>query len=126
MQVITWDKAALKKLNRSKEQEFDDDLFKKIHKILAEVRTDGDLALRRFTKEFDGIDIPLKRIQVTEGDINKAYEKVGYDFVPLLKEYKENATEFYEKELRKDYKIKAKEKNWKIETADPVKLTDQP
>ncbi|MBI4971361.1 MAG: histidinol dehydrogenase, partial [Candidatus Omnitrophica bacterium] len=109
MQVITWDKSALKKLNRSKEQDFDDDLFKKVHKILQEVRTDGDLALRRFTKEFDGIDIPLKRLQVTEGDINKAYEKVGYDFVPLLKEFQENASQFYEKEIRKNYKIKAKE-----------------
>ena len=109
MQVITWDKSALKKMNRSKEQEFDDDLFKKVHKILAEVRTDGDLALRRFTKEFDGIDIPLKRLRVSEGDINKAFEKVGYDFVPLLKEFQENATAFYEKELKKGYKIKSKE-----------------
>lgn len=107
MQIIPWDKSALKKLNRAHEESFDEDLFKKVHRILQEVRLHGDLALRRFTKEFDSVDVPLKKLRVSEGDINKAYEKAGYDFVPLLREFQENAKLYYEKDLRKNYKVKA-------------------
>ncbi len=107
MQVVQWDKTTQKKISRLKEVEFDELLFKKVHKILQEVRTHGDAALRRFTKEFDRIDIPLKKLRVSEGEINKAYEKVeGYDFVPLIKEFQSNAKQFYEKDIKKSYSVK--------------------
>lgn len=106
MQIINWDKQAMKRLNRPQGYDVDKDLFKKVNRILQEVKTRGDQALLRFTKLFDGIELPLRRLQVTEGDINRAYEKIKFEFVPLLKQIKDNVTAYYETELKKSFSIK--------------------
>jgi histidinol dehydrogenase len=103
MQVMTWDKQATKRLNRSGGYDVDKDLMKKVGRILQEVRTREDRALIRFTQQFDGINLPLKRIQVSQGDINRAYEKIQFEFVPLLKQIKENVTAYYESEINKSF-----------------------
>ncbi len=107
MQIINWDKQALKRLNRPTGYDVDKDLFKKVNRILQEVRTRGDQALLRYTRVFDGIELPLKRLQVTQGDINRAYEKISFEFVPLLKQIKDNVTAYYETELKKSFSIKS-------------------
>lgn len=107
MQIINWDKQALKRLNRPSGYDVDKDLFKKVNRILQEVRTRGDQALLRYTRVFDGIELPLKRLQVTQGDINRAYEKISFEFVPLLKQIKDNVTAYYETELKKSFSIKS-------------------
>ena len=109
MQVITWDKQTQKRVRRDFANSFDLDIFKKVHRILMEVRDRGDLAIRRFTREFDGIDLPLKRIQVTQGDINRAFEKIQVQFVPLLKQISENVKEYYQKELKQSFDIQGKD-----------------
>lgn len=106
MQIINWDKQALKRMNRSSGYDVGKDLFKKVNRILQDVRTQGDKALLRYTRIFDGIELPLKRLQVTQGDINRAYEKNKFEFVPLLKQIKENVTAYYETELNKSFSIK--------------------
>ena len=105
MQVLSWDKTAQKKVRRDYATLFDQDIFKKVSRILAEVRQSGDTALRRYTREFDGIDLPLKRLAVTQGDINRAFEKIQVPFVPLLKQITENVREYYEKELKRSFEI---------------------
>ncbi|HNX69386.1 MAG TPA: histidinol dehydrogenase [Candidatus Omnitrophota bacterium] len=105
MQVLSWDKQTQKKVRRDYGTYFDTNVFKKVSRILAEVRQSGDLALRRYTREFDGIDLPLKRLAVTQGDINRAFEKIQVQFVPLLKQITENVREYYEKELQKSFEI---------------------
>ncbi len=107
MQIINWDKQALKRLNRPAGYDVDKDLFKKVNRILQEVKTRGDQALLRYTRIFDGIELPLKRLQVTQGDINRAYEKISFEFVPLLKQIKDNVTAYYETELKKSFSIKS-------------------
>ena len=74
MQIIHWDKQTPKRLARAGGYEVDKDLFKKVNRILQEVKAKGDQALLRFTRSFDGINLPLKRLEVNEGDINRAYE----------------------------------------------------
>jgi histidinol dehydrogenase len=105
MQVLNWDKQTQKKIRRDYATFFDTAIFKKVSRILAEVRQSGDTALRRYTREFDGIDLPLKRLAVTQGDINRAFEKIQIQFVPLLKKITENVREYYEKELKKSFEI---------------------
>ena len=105
MQVLNWDKTTQKKVRRDYATFFDPAIFKKVSRILAEVRSSGDTALRRYTREFDGIDLPLKRLAVTQGDINRAFEKIQVQFVPLLKQITENVREYYEKELKKSFEI---------------------
>jgi histidinol dehydrogenase len=105
MQVLNWDKTTQKKVRRDYATFFDPAIFKKVSRILSEVRQSGDTALRRYTREFDGIDLPLKRLAVTQGDINRAFEKIQVPFVPLLKQITENVREYYEKELKKSFEI---------------------
>ena len=105
MQVLQWDKQTQKKIARDFNHVFDKLIFKKVNRILAEVRQRGDLAIRRYTKQFDGIDLPLKRIQVSEGDINRAFEKIQVQFVPILRKITDNVKEYYEKELKPSYEV---------------------
>lgn len=109
MQVLTWDKQTQKRIKRDFNSYFDTQVFKKVTRILAEVRQRGDLAVRRFTREFDGLDLPLKKIQVAQGDINRAFEKISVEFVPILKQISENVKEFYEKDLPQSFEVKGKD-----------------
>jgi histidinol dehydrogenase len=109
MQIIHWDKQSSKRLNRAAGYRVDKDLFRKVNRILQEVNQHGDRALFRFTREFDGIDVSQKRLVVSEGDINRAYERIEFKFVPLLKQIRDNVTQYYEAELQKSFTIKAKD-----------------
>ncbi len=105
MQVLVWDKQTQKKVRRDFANFFDKNVFKKVNRILAEVRQRGDLAIRRYTREFDGLDLPLKRIRVSQGDINRAFEKIQVPFVPILKKISDNVKEYYERELKQSFEI---------------------
>lgn len=109
MQVLNWDKQTQKKVRRDYATTFDLNIYKKVARILAEVRSRGDVAIRRFTREFDGLDLPLKRIGVTQGDINAAFEKIQVKFVPLLQQITQNVEEYYQKELRQSFEVKRKD-----------------
>ena len=109
MQVLNWDKQTQKKIRRDYSQCFDKAVFKKVSRVLAEVQQRGDVALRRYTRQFDGIDLPLKKIRVSQGDINRAFEKINVEFVPILKKITGNVKEYYEKELNQSFEIKGKD-----------------
>ena len=109
MQLVVWDKQFQKKVRRDFASDFNKDIAKKVNRILAEVKIRGDLALRRYTREFDRVDLPLKKLRANEGDINRAFEKVEFQFVPLLKQVTENAKAYYEKELRKSSQVRGRD-----------------
>ncbi len=109
MQIVTWDKQFQKKVQRDFAQDFDKDVAKKVNRILQEVKTRGDAALHRYTREFDRVDLPLKRLKVNEGDINRAFEKIEFQFVPLLKEIMENVKVYYQRELKKSFQVRGRD-----------------
>jgi histidinol dehydrogenase len=109
MQVLNWDKQTQKKIKRDFAFHFDKEVFKKVNRILAEVRQFGDVAVRRFTRQFDGIDLPLKRLQVNQSDINRAFETINVEFVPILRQITENVKEYYERELKQSFEIMGKD-----------------
>lgn len=109
MQLIVWDKQFQKKVQRDFACDFNKDIAKKVNRILAEVKIRQDAAVRRYTREFDRVDLPLKKLKVSEGDINRAFEKVEFQFVPLLKQITENAKVYYEKELRKSFQVRGRD-----------------
>ena len=108
-QIVHWDKQGIKKINRTCGYHLDKDLFRKVNRILLDIKARGDRALLHYTKDFDGIELPVKRLTVTQGDINRAYEKIQFEFVPLLKQIKENVTAYYQAELKKSYSVKGKD-----------------
>lgn len=109
MQIISWDKQALKRLNRASGYQLDKDLFKKVARVLQEVKQRGDLAVLRFTREFDGVDLGTKRLRVSEADINRAYEKIRVEFVPILKQIRDNVTAYYNQDLKKSFSMNGKD-----------------
>lgn len=109
MQIIPWDKQALKRLNRSTGYQLDKDLFKKVGRVLQEVKQRGDPAVLRFTREFDGVDLGTKRLKVSEADINRAYEKIRVEFVPILKQVRDNVTAYYNQDLKKSFSVSGKD-----------------
>ncbi len=120
MQVLSWDKQTAKKIKRDFNLAFDKEIFKKVSRIVSEVRDRGDIAIRRFTREFDAIDLPLKRIRVSQGDINRAFEKIQVQFVPLLKQVMDNVKEYYEKELKQSFEIHGKDSIYLSKQYHPI------
>jgi len=66
MQVLNWDKQTQKKIRRDYATCFDTAIFKKVSRILSEVRQSGDTALRRYTREFDGIERRVHGCNIAE------------------------------------------------------------
>lgn len=120
MQVLTWDRHTQKKIKRDFASVFDKEIFKKVARILSEVRDRGDIALRRFTREFDGIDLPLKRIRVSQGDINRAFEKIQVQFVPILRQISDNVKDYYGRELQRSFEISGQDGVYLAKKYSPI------
>lgn len=78
-------------------------LEKKVRKILQKVKKDGDKAVRKFTKEFDGVK--LKNLVVSEKEIQEGIKQVP----PALKEAiltaKNNINKFHASQLREIFSV---------------------
>jgi histidinol dehydrogenase len=79
---------------------------KSVARIVEDVRLRGDDALLKYTRKFDKVKLPAKRIRVTESEMNGAYQDIKPDFVNVLKLAIENISRFYRKQIRKSRKIK--------------------
>lgn len=71
--------------------------------ILKEVREQGDLALREYTKKFDKVD--LSNFEVSESEINEAFESVEKSFIEAIIKAKENIIEYHSKQKKEGYVI---------------------
>lgn len=69
--------------------------------ILEDVRANGDEAVRRLTKKFDGAD--MQDFRVTEEEIDEAVASVGEDLMAVLREAKENIEAYHKEQVRKSW-----------------------
>lgn len=69
--------------------------------ILEDVRANGDEAVRRLTKKFDGAD--LQDFRVTEEEIDEAVASVSEDLMAVLREAKENIEAYHKEQVRKSW-----------------------
>lgn len=69
--------------------------------ILEDVRANGDEAVCRLTKKFDGAD--LQDFRVTEEEIDEAVASVGEDLMAVLREAKENIEAYHKEQVRKSW-----------------------
>jgi histidinol dehydrogenase len=77
-----------------------DQLFDKkkdaaVRLIVDTVRLEGDSALFRFTKKYDGVTVNAGNIKVTPKEINDAYKKVNDNFLKALKTVINNITSYH-------------------------------
>ena len=75
--------------------------------IIKNVKQNGDKALIEYCKKFDGAVDDV--IEVTEGEINEAFDDVDEELIEILKEAKENITAFHSKQVRNSFIINEKD-----------------
>lgn len=73
------------------------DIEKKVRQILEKVKANGDKAVRRFTREFDGIKI--KELAVSPEEIRNASSEVSPDLKEAIKLAKNNIETFHRSQL---------------------------
>ncbi len=81
-------------------------LKEKVERIIEDVRLQGDEALIKYTKKFDGVKLSPKSLRISEGEISGAYQNIEPDFVTTLKAIIENITRFYREQIKKSWRIK--------------------
>lgn len=69
--------------------------------ILDDVRKNGDEAVRRLTKQFDGAD--LTDFRVSEEEIEEAVEKAGPELMAVLREAKANIEAYHREQVRQSW-----------------------
>ncbi len=70
-----------------------DEFIEKVRPIVNAVRERGDEALLEFTERFDGVK--LESIEVSEDEVDRAYELVGDDIIDALEVARENIERFH-------------------------------
>jgi histidinol dehydrogenase len=80
---------------------FDEETERRVKEILDRVRKEGDMAVRYYTKEFDGI--VLKTFRATLKELNQALKKVPKSLMQILEKAAENISHFHEHELEKSF-----------------------
>ena len=69
--------------------------------VLETVRTRGDEALREYTRRFDGAD--LTSFEVTEAEMEAAWDSVDEDFRETLRQAAANIRRFHEAQVHRDF-----------------------
>jgi len=73
-------------------------LEKKVKKIMENVRKKGDKAVRKYAKEFDGVN--LKKLLVSEKEIKEAGQIVSDELKEAIQVAKNNIEKFHSKQLQ--------------------------
>ena len=74
-----------------------------VKEIIADVRENGDEALRRYALKFDGA--APANLEVTKEEIDAAYDKVPKDLIATIEKAAANIREYHEKQLWDGYRI---------------------
>ncbi|MEP1210001.1 MAG: histidinol dehydrogenase [Rhizobiaceae bacterium] len=88
----------------------EDDLapfVEKIAPIVSAVRDEGDAALVRFAREFDGAEFDATSIAASDADFDRAYKSLDPEFVDVLRYSADNIRRFHERQMP--------EQKWMIE-----------
>ncbi len=78
----------------------------KVRTIIDDVRLNGDDALIKYTKRFDGVKLTTRQIKVAESEISSAFGSITPEFVGHLKTIINNVSSYYKKQVHKPCKIK--------------------
>ena len=77
-----------------------------VAEIIANVIKNGDKALFEYASKFD--KCALEALEVTKEEIDEAFESVDEEFLDILREAKENITEFHKKQVTNSFFINDK------------------
>lgn len=101
MNLTEKNRTSLIKELKEREKEDDLEVVGAVSNILSNVKKLGDEALIAYTKEFDKVD--LKKMEVGNDELEKAFEEVEIDFISALEEASLNIKDYHEKQKSKGY-----------------------
>ena len=113
LRVMTWNeldasaRAAL--MERGRSAIFDDGLRASIGRIIDDVRANGDDAVCRALRTFDGVDVSPEGLRVTEAEFAAARAQVGDDLVAAIRDLIDHVRRFNEHVL-------AQRADWQFES----------
>lgn len=79
------------------------DISSVVAQIISTVRRDGDQALYAYTERFD--KAKLQSLQVSQAEIQEAFQTVEPEFLEILREAAENIRNFHRKQVRNSFII---------------------
>ena len=85
----------------SRSEEMSSDVILKVTEILQDVKKNKDEAVKRYTKQFDGID--LESLRVTDEEIEEAASKADPFFLQSMEEARENIEYFHRAQVQHGY-----------------------
>ena len=85
----------------SRTQEISSDILVKVSNILDDVRKNGDATCRKYTKQFDGIDID--EFKVSQAEIETAIQACDPAFMDAMEKAKKNITYFHQAQVQQSY-----------------------
>lgn len=74
-----------------------------VKNILSKVMAEGDLALLKYTKKFDGADLSQTGMKVTDEEIEEAYGKVSEDYLKAIGLAIKNITSYHKKQSQNSW-----------------------
>ena len=77
----------------------------KVRTIIDDVRLNGDDAVIKYTKRFDGVTLTPRQLRVNESEISSAFQNITPEFVGHLKTIINNVSTYYRKQLHKPCKV---------------------
>lgn len=110
--LIRWDDPVERErvLRRGLDRIFDPGLRRQVREVLDDVRARGDVALVRALAEFDGCRIEADRLQVSEAEVELAYEHLDAPLLDAIRHSIANVRAYNERLLG--------EREWQMETDD--------
>ena len=76
----------------------DGNIMGTVGEIIENVRKKGDRALMEYAARFDGVEISIENIRVTEKEIEEAYDRVDKKLVDVIGKAKQNIRDFHRKQ----------------------------
>ncbi|HHW89699.1 MAG TPA: histidinol dehydrogenase [Clostridiales bacterium] len=101
IKIVTDFKSELKEIKSARQLILGGDIAQKVREIVQDVRENGDKALFRYTKEFDGVELNESNIEVTEAEIKEAYQKVDSQTLSSLRLAIKNITSYQDGIMKK-------------------------
>lgn len=106
----------LKQSSKNIEKLYDRNLYarkkrieEKVRRIIEDIRVNGDDAVLKYTRRFDGVKMTVKQLRADESEISGAYQNITSDFVSHLKMIINNVSLFYKKQIQRGCRIKQEE-----------------
>ena len=81
----------------------------RVRAIIDDIRLNGDDAVIKYTRRFDGVKLTPRQLRVDEREISSAYQNITPEFVGHLKTIINNVSTYYKKQMHKCCKVKGQD-----------------